>query len=164
MLRGAWSLRWLVFFGVLSTLTGLALSAVAHGLFPARFASPRALRRLRLGAIGVAMAMVLLELAARRLAPWGGAGWRIPLGAARLLMFGASFSALGVLVARVLVRLVPERAPAVTTAPAQTAPEAATELVPPRAARPSCGAPRRRWVRRRWARPSWAIGSASTWR
>jgi predicted MPP superfamily phosphohydrolase len=125
-------LRWLVFFGVLSTLTGLALSAVAHGLFPARFASPRALRRLRLGAIGVAMAMVLLELAARRLAPWGGAGWRIPLGAARLLMFGASFTALGVLVARVLVRLVPERAPAVTTAPAQTAPEAATELVPTR--------------------------------
>jgi len=127
-------LRWLVFFGVLSTLTGLALSAVAHALFPTRFATPRALRRLRLGAVGAAMAMVLLELAARRLAPWGGGlAWRVPLGAARLLMFGATFTSLGVLVARVFVRLVPERAPAAAVAPAQTAPEAATaEPVPTR--------------------------------
>lgn len=127
-------LRWLVFFGVLSTLTGLALSAVAHALFPTRFATPRALRRLRLGAVGAAMAMVLLELAARRLAPWGGGlAWRVPLGAARLLMFGATFTSLGVLVARVFVRLVPERAPAAAVTPAQTAPEAATaEPVPTR--------------------------------
>lgn len=127
-------LRWLVFIGVLSTLTGLALSAVAHALFPARFASSRALWRLRLGSVGVALAMVLLELAARRLAPWGGgAAWRIPLGSARLLMAGAIFTSLGVLVARVLVRLVPAPAPAAPEAPAEMAPEAAaTALVPTR--------------------------------
>lgn len=122
-------LRWLVFLAALSTCTGLALSAVVRALLPTRFASPRALRRLRLGAVGVALAMVLLELAARRLAPWGGgAAWRVPLGAARLLMSAAVCTALGVLISRALVRLVPERPPG-QGVPAQ-APEAETPTLP----------------------------------
>jgi len=129
-------LRWIVLFASLTTLTGLAMASVLQALAPLRFATPHSLRRLRLGAFGVAAGVVVLELVARRFAPFGGGlVWRVSLGTARVLTVASMATALGVLLARAVSQLVPNG-----LAPATTQ-ETPTSSVPPEAPAPEAPAP-----------------------
>ncbi len=78
-----------IFFGLLATLAALSMISLGRAIAPRRFAQPRALRRLRLGAAAATIAIVLLEAFARRHAPVGGGWFRVPVALARVLVFGA---------------------------------------------------------------------------